>query len=654
MTSSRSSHRSALVRAHGRNHRSPSRGGSRSNLIQRETSDMELATAHVLTGFYALSHRIALTPGELRLLDESGTALSPDLWHETRKTLELADRGGAGTELKIGFVPVIYAWLGLQDEAEFGDRFGGVGVDEALAKDRGHLAVAAASLEGDRSTPLALPLSHAWSARASRLMDDLPETGALVLLTLERALNGCPWDPEWSRPLFEAIVQVADLIGDEQRLSSARKMLATIDREAAPDDSKPVPLGVVTQVLTALYCLTHEGLLLIDERALDSGIDPSLDNWARIVDAARDGRVGVGDIPVPVQLLRAWGAPEDLEQEAVRDCLRRCASRLPEVVLEIRRLWGGVESMDVSEDVARTVVAMAVIRHQQLQHGFEPLLGARNSIWFEVHQGVRRTETLERAQIIRRMWTVLLRGEIDPLAVAAVHLDRAGESQALGAHDETRAHLVEVMHWTAQYEGEQHRRDHGTVCIAQYLFLSGNPEEAMRRLRDLEGEQAKSLLRGLEARGDAREAVRKAESEYAMQGDIHSLRALSLCSLRAGHSFRADIVSRDHCESHPDDGLAWGFHASLLFELDRFRDAVVAARRALAIGPDDTSGRSVLARCLSRTGSDGREEATELAVSVLLADDVLTAVPREVMADLVDVAHYGGVRTFSKPAVRTT
>ena len=250
------------------------------------------------------------------------------IWHETRKTLELADRGGAGTELKIGFVPVIYAWLGLQDEAEFGDRFGGVGVDEALAKDRGHLAVAAASLEGDRSTPLALPLSHAWSARASRLMDDLPETGALVLLTLERALNGCPWDPEWSRPLFEAIVQVADLVGDEQRLSSARKMLATIDREAAPDDSKPVPLGIVTQVLTALYSITHEGLLLPTECALDPGIDPSLDNWARIVDAARDGRVGVGDIPVPVQLLRAWGAPEDLEQEAVRDCLRRCASRL--------------------------------------------------------------------------------------------------------------------------------------------------------------------------------------------------------------------------------------------------------------------------------------------------------------------------------------
>ena len=640
MTSSRSSHRSALVRAHGRNHRSPSRGGSRSNLIQRETSDMELATAHVLTGFYALSHRIALTPGELKLLDESGTALSPDLWHETRKTLELADRGGAGTELKIGFVPVIYAWLGLQDEAEFGDRFGGVGVDEALARDRGSLSAAAASLEGDPSAPLALPVSHAWSARAMRLMEALPETGDLVLLSLERALNGYPCDPEWVRPLFEAIVQVADLIGDEQRSAAGRKMLQRIDRKAAPTERTPFPLGVVTQILTALYSITHEGLLLPAECALEPGIDPSAETWVRIVDAARDGRAD--DIPAPAQLLRAWGAPEDIEDDAVRDCLHRCASRLPEVVLEIRRLWGGVESMDVSEDVARTVVAMAVIRHQQLQHGFEPLPGTRNSIWFEVHQGVRRTETLERAEIIRRMWTVLLRGEIDPLAVAAVHLDRAGESQALGAHDETRAHLVEVMHWTAQYEGEQHRRDHGAVCIAQYLFLSGNPEEAMRRLRDLEGEQAANILRSLDARGEERDIIREAEEVHGRQGDVHSLRALALAHRAAGHSVRADIVAREYCEAHPDDSLAWGFYSSLLHELGRFRDAVQTARRALANGPDDTSGRALLGRCLSRIGPDGREEATELAVSVLQADDVLAAIAREVLADLVDVAHYGG------------
>ena len=100
---------------------------------------MELATAHVLTALYALSHRIALTPAECKLLKERGTALSPDLWNETRKTLELANRGGAGTELKLGFVPLIYEWLGLQNEAGFVERYG-AGINDALARDLGYLA----------------------------------------------------------------------------------------------------------------------------------------------------------------------------------------------------------------------------------------------------------------------------------------------------------------------------------------------------------------------------------------------------------------------------------------------------------------------------------------------------------------------------------
>ena len=122
------------------------------------------------------------------------------------------------------------------------------------------------------------------------------------------------------------------------------------------------------QILTALYCVTHDGFLLEAERALDPGIDPSQDTWTTIVTAAREGRIE--DIPAPVQLLRAWGAPDDLEEEAVRDCLRRCASLLPEVVAEVERLWGGTDGEDASQDVARTAVAMAVIRYQQLHAGF--------------------------------------------------------------------------------------------------------------------------------------------------------------------------------------------------------------------------------------------------------------------------------------------
>ena len=165
-------------------------------------------------------------------------------------------------------------------------------------------------------------------------------------------------------------------------------MLETIDRDAAPTERTPLPLGVATQVLTALYCISHDGLLLEEERELDPDIDPSPDTWTTIVTAARGGRIE--DIPAPVQLLRTWGAPDDLEEEAVRDCLRRCASLLPEVVAEVEHLWSGVESMDVAKDVALTAVSIAVMRHQQLHHGFRPIPGARNSIWYEIHQGIRR------------------------------------------------------------------------------------------------------------------------------------------------------------------------------------------------------------------------------------------------------------------------
>ena len=73
---------------------------------------MQIATAHVLTALYALSHRIGLSPGELEHLEKRGKALSPALWQETRETLALADRGGAGTELDLGFVLPIFEWLG--------------------------------------------------------------------------------------------------------------------------------------------------------------------------------------------------------------------------------------------------------------------------------------------------------------------------------------------------------------------------------------------------------------------------------------------------------------------------------------------------------------------------------------------------------------
>ena len=177
-------------------------------------------------------------------------------------TLRLADRGGAGIELDLGFVPLVHVWLGLADTRAFADRYA-VDIDEALARDRGSLAALAASIESGSGEPhehFQLALSHAWSARAGRLMDALPGTGEAVLLTLERALDGCPWDPTWIRSLGEAIVQVADKIGDKERVEAARKLLETIDRKEASEEHEPFLLTAATQILTALRCLILRGL----------------------------------------------------------------------------------------------------------------------------------------------------------------------------------------------------------------------------------------------------------------------------------------------------------------------------------------------------------------------------------------------------------
>ena len=600
---------------------------------------MHIATAHVLTSLYALAHRVALTPDEIAHLDERGSTLTPEVWRETKDTLRAFDQAPGQTDLELGFTPLVLMWLGLADEAAFVERYGGVGVDEAFARDRGLTAVLAHVLEGGQGQPheaYALPLSHAWSGRAVRLMDHLPDTGSLVISTLERAIDGSPWDPQRLRPLFEGIVHVADLIGDEKSLSTARRMLETIDREAAPSECDTFLVTASTQLLTALWLITHEGHLLEMERGLALDIEPNLETWDAAVRAVRNGSV---DIPMPVRIVQHWGAPEEVTEEAARICLGDTVPVLPEIMDEIERVWGGSVGNDVTEEVARAVASVVVIRHIHLQGEYHPPPGEKGSVWFEAHQGARRPETIERAAVLRRVRAVLLRCETDPLALALAYIDSAQENHALGAHDETRADLAEAMHWGAQYKGEAARRDQAATCVAQYNWLAGDPDAAMHRLRALAGEHAAKLLRDLEAREPSREALRVAEAEHRQRGDVESWCEVAVAHLLAGHHVTAEQTAREICEQHPQSALAWHTHGSVLFELGRYRDAVAPARRALALDSDNTSSRAFLARFLARIGSDGRVEARELANTVIEAGDAEEAVPPQILAELAGLAH---------------
>ena len=149
-------------------------------------------------------------------------------------------------------------------------------------------------------------------------------------------------------------------------------------------------------------------------------------------------------------------------------------------------------------------------------------------------------------------------------------------------------------------------------------------------------------LREIEAKDEEREALRRAEEEHALRGDVESWCAVAVAYLGARHTVRAELVAREVCERHPESGLAWGTRATLLFELGRFRDAVEPARTSLALGADEAGGRALLARILARIGPEGREESAELAAAEIEGAESPRLLSSELLADLAVIMHYAG------------
>ena len=64
-------------------------------------------------------------------------------------------------------------------------------------------------------------------------------------------------------------------------------------------------------------------------------------------------------------------------------------------------------------------------------------------------------------------------------------------------------------------------------------------------------------LREIEAKDEEREALRRAEEEHALRGDVESWCAVAVAYLGARHTVRAELVAREICERHPEIGIAW-------------------------------------------------------------------------------------------------
>ena len=323
---------------------------------------METATFHLLTALYALCHGVALTDEDIEARERDGACLSPEYWSETKDSLARADEVSGPVRLELGFTPHILRWLLLEGPDAFAERYG-LSIEETLARDQGRLAAAAAVIEREPGRHLLSHTyfaSHAWSARAAWLIDDLPATAAPVLEALEQAMEAAPLDASQLCPLLKATLQVAARSGDVERAKGARARLAELAVPVEPDERELRFHGAAAYALTVLWCVCNDELLLSSERGLDVGIERSPETWARVKAAVEEGRFE--DIPVPVESMSAWFGDLGIEEEAVRFTLAESAPVLPATICAIEWLLAGAERGGVPKMAAAQVIRLVRTR----------------------------------------------------------------------------------------------------------------------------------------------------------------------------------------------------------------------------------------------------------------------------------------------------
>ena len=235
---------------------------------------MEIATVHVLTALYALAHRLALAPEDAAEVERHAGALTPELWRQSKGLFREADHHGAGSHLDLGFTALILLWLDVPDEDAFAKAFG-VRIDEALDRDRGSLGVVAHVIES-RSAPGPEELSYgdARLVPACGAVDGQPAGDGARRDRGARARAG-------SLPVVGRVSPAASRVPGRRergvRRRGARGARPRAHRGARPRGRGPERRGGRARrhraILSILWCLAHDRLLLEAERGLDPGID---------------------------------------------------------------------------------------------------------------------------------------------------------------------------------------------------------------------------------------------------------------------------------------------------------------------------------------------------------------------------------------------
>ena len=575
---------------------------------------METLTFAALTALHALCHRLGLTRDEQDAVTSEAPALAPAIWEQSARFLVEADAAGSSSRFDIGFSALIVRWLGFTDEAACIEHHGS-SIGEALSRDCGRLAAVARAVEA-RTGPrtkneldMLVHVSGVWSARAGRLA--YTGGGSAAIEALERSLRVCRVSPATARSLWDEFARLCKKTGNGPLADEARLRR---ERIAVPDAEEGEALVLRYRsalVLTILGCITS-GYLLSEERDLDPHVDRTSEAWQQIRTAVLEGRMQ--DIPIPTDIARGWCTGDPFTESHLREILAGDEDALPVVLRAVEILCGDSDGSEVPEAVLpalRDAFAILRVRRIQVEHGYRPPESEQQDHFYEIHQGARRPETLQRVRLLRRLNSILERHSgLDSSVLACVQLDHAAEAESQGRHEEARAHLEEARRLLEDRE-DIDEVEYGQVCLATHIWASGEPGRALTMLSDLTSEDARDLRSRLEHRDEERKALHHAERVHRRRADLDSWCAVALAQVAAGHTIAGERIADAICQEHPESPLAWETKARVLHLAGRHRDAVIAARKALSVEGDEPTGKALLARILSRIGTEGRQEAVE-------------------------------------------
>ena len=138
--------------------------------------------------------------------------------------------------------------------------------------------------------------------------------------------------------------------GDRERLGIVQRQIQAFDREAESRAELAEVHAAAALILSILWCVTHDELLLDAERGIEPWVRPSPEVWAQVrVSIEADDLDGV---PIPYATYVAWTLDKSVDPETLRQCLKASGRLLAEMVRAVERLWGGPEGERLTSSTA--------------------------------------------------------------------------------------------------------------------------------------------------------------------------------------------------------------------------------------------------------------------------------------------------------------